>query len=122
MESRRRLFSKAQRDFIQARDQFCRTPWCEAPIRHLDHVIPADNGGATSIANGQGLCAGCNHAKQAPGWRARPGPAGEVVTTTSTGHQYRSSPPQPPGATRAPVPELPIIDVDLRYFPHRKVA
>jgi hypothetical protein len=122
MESRRRLFTKAQREFIQARDQVCRTPWCGAPIRHLDHVIPAESGGATSVANGQGLCAACNHAKQAPGWTARPGPAGEVVTSTPTGHEYRSSPRQPPGATRAPVPELPIIDVDLRYFRHRHAA
>ena len=28
----------------------------------------------TSRANGQGLCEACNHAKQAPGWRAGPAP------------------------------------------------
>ena len=36
---------------------------------------PAEAGGPTSAANGQGLCEACNYTKQAPGWRARPGPA-----------------------------------------------
>jgi len=53
-------------------------------------------GGATSADNGQGLCEACNHAKQAPGWRARPSPASggrDIETTTPTGHTYRSGPP-----------------------------
>ena len=53
-------------------------------------------GGSTDADNGQGLCEACNHAKQAPGWRARPSPAEgghEIETTTPTGHTYGSSPP-----------------------------
>lgn len=100
MESRRRVFDGAVADFVVARDRTCRTPWCDAPIRHLDHVTAFADGGPTSVANGQGLCEACNHAKQAPGWQARAGPAGagrEVELTTPTGHRYRSSPPDPPG-------------------------
>ena len=41
MDSRARLFPPGLRRFIQARDDTCRTPYCDAPIRHLDHIIPA---------------------------------------------------------------------------------
>jgi len=98
MDATRRIFTANQRRFLILRDQYCRTPWCEAPIRHSDHVIDHDRGGPTTITNGQGLCAACNHAKQAPGWNARPGPYAEVTTTTPTGHRYRSRPPDLPGA------------------------
>ncbi len=109
MDSRRRPFPGALRRFLVVRDRVCRTPWCDAPIRHADHVVAVSasstsNGGSargpTSAANGQGLCAACNYAKQAPGWQARPGPAGagEVVkTVTPTGHRYASRPPPLPG-------------------------
>jgi hypothetical protein len=64
MESRARLFPRRLAEFIQLRDRFCRTPWCDAPIRHADHVRPAAEGGPTTAANGQGLCEQCNHARQ----------------------------------------------------------
>jgi hypothetical protein len=95
MDSRRRFFTNSQRKFIALRDQTCRTPWCEAPIRHTDHIRPAEHGGKTSITNGQGLCVACNIAKQAPGWKARPGPGGRIdlitppATTTAAGRQDR---------------------------------
>ena len=101
MESRRREFTPAQRRFLRARDQTCRTPWCDAPIRHADHVVPAEHGGQTKVDNGQGYCEACNYAKQAPGWRntitARAGPH-EVEISTPTGHRYRSRAPDPPRA------------------------
>jgi hypothetical protein len=99
MDSRRRTFPRGLVDLLVARDQTCRTPWCDAPIRHLDHVVPAALGGPTSAANGQGLCEACNYAKQAPGWHARPGPGGAgqlVETCTPTGHRYSSQAPDPP--------------------------
>jgi Domain of unknown function (DUF222) len=117
MDSRSRCFDHALRQFLVLRDQTCRTPWCDAPIRHADHVVPAQDGGSTSADNGQGLCQACDHAKQAHGWSARAGPAGAghtVVTTTPTGHHYESRPPTPPGRTchtgrpgaRAPTAEV----------------
>jgi hypothetical protein len=91
METRRRCFTGGQRRFIQLRDQTCRTPWCDAPIRHIDHVQPAGAGGPTSVDNGQGLCVACNHAKQAPGWQSTRAPNREVEVETPTGHHYRSA-------------------------------
>jgi hypothetical protein len=95
MDARTTSFPKALAAFIRLRDQVCRTPWCDAPIRHGDHVKSLDEHGETSESNGQGLCEGCNHAKQAPGWRARPrpGPRHTVETITPTGHRYRSRAP-----------------------------
>ncbi|MGY2743170.1 DUF222 domain-containing protein [Arthrobacter sp. UYCu723] len=64
MDSRARLFPAGLRRFLQARDDTCRTPYCDAPIRHMDHVIPWSEGGATTAANGSGLCEACNHTKE----------------------------------------------------------
>jgi hypothetical protein len=102
LESRRRLFTPGQRRFLRLRDQTCRTPWCEAAIRHTDHVLAHHTGGPTAISNGQGLCAACNHAKQAPGWTALPHPDGTITTRTPTGHTYQSRAPNLPGAGTPP--------------------
>jgi hypothetical protein len=116
MDSRRRCFTPAQRKFIQIRDQVCRTPWCEAPIRHTDHIQPANHGGPTEVSNGQGYCQACNHTKQAPGWHTRPnrmpGPH-TVDITTPTGHRYRSRAPDPPGTARKQQtePNAPVADL-----------
>ena len=107
MESKRRLFPAGLRRYLVARDGVCRTPWCDAPIRHADHVRPHASGGPTSAANGQGLCVACNLTKDLPGWSSHvtdPGPtAGSrnphtVQITTPTGHTYVSAaPPVLPG-------------------------
>ncbi|KGI67836.1 DUF222 domain-containing protein [Mycolicibacterium rufum] len=68
MESKARLFPKGLKAFIGLRDQTCRTPYCNAPIRHHDHATPHREGGPTNARNGLGACQGCNHAKEAPGW------------------------------------------------------
>lgn len=106
MDSQARLFPEGMTRLFRLRDQHCRTPWCDAPIRHADHAVEAGSGGPTSVLNGQGLCAACNHAKQALGWRARPrpGPVHTVETLTPTGHMYLSTPPVPPGRARRWVP------------------
>ena len=67
MESRSRIFPKGLAMFIGLRDQTCRTPYCNAPIRHHDHATPDRGGGKTSARNGLGLCEACNYAKEAPG-------------------------------------------------------
>ena len=102
MDSRARRFPDALRHLLVTRDQTCRTPWCDAPVRHADHAVDHADGGATDADNGQGLCEACNYAKTAPGWRARPSPGNapgehEVITTTPTGHSYPSRPPPQPG-------------------------
>jgi hypothetical protein len=96
MESTSRCFPFGLAELVRIRDEVCRTPWCDAPIRHIDHVVDHDHGGETTFENAQGLCESCNHAKQAPGWRARPGPEDVVHTITPTGHRYRSLLPSGP--------------------------
>ena len=100
IDSRARYFPLPVRRLILARDRYCRTPYCGAPIRHLDHASDYATGGTSTPDNGQGLCERCNQAKTAPGWTARaiPDPLGLgrhlIETTTPTGHTYRSTAPQ----------------------------
>ncbi|ORA83797.1 HNH endonuclease [Mycobacterium malmoense] len=101
MESRARLFPRGLADFIGWRDQRCRTPYCDAPIRHRDHAQPWAQGGATSADNGLGLCERCNYTKESAGWRVSAS-IDETHThtaefTTPTGKTYRSAaPPRAP--------------------------
>ncbi len=110
MESSQRRFPKGMKAFIKARDEVCRTPWCGAPIRHIDHITPVHAGGTTSLTNGQGLCERCNQLKEHPGWRHSLQPDGTSTIRTPTGHRYRSRPPDLPHEP-AFVPFL----VDLRF-------
>ena len=101
MDSTARLVPRNLGQMIRVRDQICRTPWCDAPIRHADHATSDAEGGETCEPNIQGLCEACNHAKQARGWtaRPRPGPRHTIETVTPTGHRYTStSPPLLPPA------------------------
>lgn len=107
MDSKSRRFPRALADFIQIRDQVCRTPYCEAPIRHIDHVVPVAVGGETSVENGEGLCEACNQMKESVGWERAvvpneepDGTRGDIVTITPTGHEYFSPPPRLPGSER----------------------
>jgi Domain of unknown function (DUF222)/HNH endonuclease len=124
IESTARCFPPGLVALIAARDQLCRTPWCDAPIRHTDHVTAAAVGGATRSDNGQGLCEACNQAKEAAGWRSRTSPwatrAGPhtVAVTTPTGHRYLSRAPDPPG-TRAPRRHSTRPRADLAFHPLR---
>ena len=64
-DSRARRFPFAVRQFVLARDERCRTPFCDAPIREVDHDLPYSAGGSTSLSNAQGLCRRCNLVKGA---------------------------------------------------------
>ena len=101
MDSKARLFPPGLKRFLQIRDDTCRTPYCDAPIRHHDHIMSWQNGGLTTAVNGQGLCEACNHTKETPGWTAKPvpGPRHTVATATPTGHTYQSTAPPLPGTT-----------------------
>lgn len=101
MDAKGRIFPKALRKLIIARDQTCRTPWCDAPIRHIDHIRAHGAGGKTTEANGEGLCERCNQAKEAPGYESRPVPGNRhtVETVTPTGHTYRTTAPSLPGTS-----------------------
>jgi hypothetical protein len=117
MDSSRRLFDGALRRFLVARDGgTCRQPWCDAPIRHLDHVVDHARGGPTSADNGQGTCVRDNLVKQTPGFASRvvdhppdelPGRrhGHTVEVTTPTGHRYYSTASAPPGSGHDGVPD-----------------
>jgi hypothetical protein len=69
MESTSRRFDGLLAEFLELRDGgTCRTPGCNAVIRHHDHVEPSSGGGRTEASNGQGLCERCNYVKESPGW------------------------------------------------------
>jgi len=102
MDSKARLFPTRLRRFIEIRDDTCRTPYCDAPIRHIDHIIPWHSGGATTVENGAGLCEACNHTKENPGWNNKTvnKDAQGIHTlevSTPTGHTYQSKAPPLPG-------------------------
>ncbi|MEO7745690.1 MAG: HNH endonuclease signature motif containing protein, partial [Actinomycetota bacterium] len=106
---RARCFPPALAEFIRLRDRTCRTPWCDAPVRHVDHVRAHSDEGPTTASNAQGLCEACNHAKAAPGWAATTTAttttttttmsekaAHTVTLTTPTGATYDSTAPPAP--------------------------
>ncbi len=110
MESKARTFPRGLARFIGVRDQRCRTPYCDAPIRHRDHAQPHRRGGATSAINGLGACEACNYTKEAPGWEVCTGTAENgrhtAEFTTPTGTSYRSTAPPLPGTPRQSLGEI----------------
>ena len=100
MESASSFFRGALADLIDLRDRRCRSPYCNAPIRHRDHVRSRADGGHTDLGNAQGLCEACNYAKESPGWRhepvADPLAVTEIRVTTPTGHVHQSRAPDTP--------------------------
>ena len=113
MDSRARRFDGGLAAFLRMRDRGCREAYCDAPVRHLDHVIDKALGGATDTSNGQCVCEGHNYAKQAHGWRSRPrpGPRHTVETTTPTGHVYMTTAPR-----LGPEPPLSVEEVKVWEF------
>ncbi|MGI8868930.1 MAG: hypothetical protein ACR2F6_08795 [Mycobacteriales bacterium] len=111
MDSRARRFTPAQRELIMLRDHTCRTPHCDAAIRHTDHVRRHADNGPTSVTKAQGLCEGGNYRKEHPDWRTvviAGGDDGAPHTTritTPSGLSYESTAPPPlgHGATSDPI-------------------
>ncbi|MCU4297326.1 HNH endonuclease [Brevibacterium permense] len=104
MDAKSREFTGRLRQMITFRDDVCRTPWCDAPIRHADHALPVAAGGATTWENGSGLCASCNYAKEHPGWKHEATADGLRVTTPS-GRSYEVTTPAVVRRMRFPRPE-----------------
>lgn len=111
MESKSRLFPKGLARFIAVRDGTCRTPYCDAPIRHTDHATPAARGGPTSASNGCGTCEACNYAKEADGWAVTThtdeNGSHTAFFSTPTGARHRSTAP-PAGPARIDISEIEI--------------
>lgn len=94
VESVGRAFPPALARFIRWRDMTCRGPFCNAPIRHCDHIRSHAAGGPTSLDNGQGLCAFCNDKEQQTASVERdPDSTGHRVTWTSPHGTSRTTGP-----------------------------
>ena len=98
LDHRRRRFTGWLAELIRWRDWTCRDPYCDAPIRHLDHLHRHHDGGPTTPTNGRGVCERGNYVRELPGWTIRlvDPDTHTVLTTTPTGHHYLSRPPEPP--------------------------
>lgn len=104
MDSRRRTFGGLLRRMVVFRDDVCRTPWCDAPIRHADHATPVAEGGGTEWSNASGLCAACNYAKEHPGWKHE-ATAEDLNVSTPTGEGYEATTPPFVTKFRHPPPD-----------------
>lgn len=100
MESRSRAYPQGLARYMRIREILCGGPYCDASIRHADHIRPHAEGGLTSALNGQALCAHCNLSKEALGsaehvpaedgshrvtWNSRLGAAATVTPGAQTG-------------------------------------
>ena len=98
----RRYFDGWLAKLIRLRDQTCRDPFCDASIRHIDHITRHREGGLTTFANGRGECERGNLVREMPDWHIKVIDCGffgwphKIIITTPTGHRYRSRAPDPP--------------------------
>lgn len=104
MDSEARIVPQKLKELIEVRDQFCRTPYCDAPIRHIDHVYQAAKGGETAEVNLDGRCAWCNQTKETSGWEETviQGMRHSILITTPGGQMYRGTAPPLPGTPESP--------------------
>src|SRR5699024_2892627 len=112
MESRSRAFPAGLARMLRGRDTTCRTPWCNATIRHHDHAVPHHRAGPTRCADGPGLCIPCNPPMAvrprilAPRTGTAPPPdIGTTGTADTTG--TTDAEPTTRAASRPPVPPDP---------------
>jgi hypothetical protein len=95
----RRHFEGHLRKLILWRDRQCRDPFCDAPIRHIDHIQRYADNGLTVYPNGRGECERGNYAREMPGWKVEQLSSGldgqphTIKITTPTGHAYWSRAP-----------------------------
>jgi hypothetical protein len=82
------------REFVAARDQTCRFPFCGQPAWRgdLDHTTPFDKGGRTCPCNLGALCRYHHQVKQLPGWTLRQPSPGVFLWTTPAGRSYTAEP------------------------------
>jgi hypothetical protein len=103
-----RHFDGFLKKLIKLRDRRCRDPYCDAPIRHIDHIQRFSDGGLTIYPNGHGTCERGNYAREMPGCNIDAPPAAWTANTTPS-----KSPPRPATPTSAERP---------RSAPERRVS
>ena len=92
IDAKRRTFTGVVRRLVVWRDGTCRVPYCDAPIRHIDHAEPYAEGGPTSADNAVGMCEAHNYAMEAPGFARHLDPDGALTVITPTGGRHTSPP------------------------------
>ena len=97
MDSRARIFPPGLRRFIQPRDDTCRTPYCDAPIRHLDHIIPWHHGGKPPTKpTAPGSAKPATTPKKPPAGTPNPAPAPDTRSTSPPPPATPTNPPHHP--------------------------
>src|SRR5690625_3781579 len=114
LESTRRRFPDGLVTMLRLRDDSCATPWCNSPIQEADHRRPWAQGGATSWANGTGLCTRCNQRKENRGWTYT-GTPDQLVVTTPTGHSYTVGTTPPISQLRQAGTDPPRVVIDIAW-------
>lgn len=95
VESEARAFPEKLARFLRIRDTTCRGPFCDAPARQRDHIIPHARGGPTSVENGQDTCAHCNQKEEHLRAVRRTGRPGHRVEWISHAGTRRVTAPTP---------------------------
>lgn len=104
--SRRRAFPDDMRSFLLARTRgACAIEACTRQASDIDHLREHHDGGPTSIANGQALCASHNDLKSKAGIRCVSRGSDDAVVWIFPGGQRRTQHPPPPlGPGSGPTP------------------
>jgi hypothetical protein len=106
-DSRRRNFDGALETFIRARDgNRCTAPYCDAPIKHIDHMNRWADGGRTEFTNGRGYCEFHNYVREPlpPAPCTPPSPRSRTKAAAGSTRPPSRSGASRPGRTRpAPV-------------------
>ncbi|WP_456285057.1 HNH endonuclease [Microbacterium sp. JZ101] len=112
----------AQKRYLLARDERCRTPGCRnlALTADLDHTIPYAQGGVTDVGNLACLCEGCHQDKHHTPWQVRQLGDGVLEWTSPAGYTYTEKPPPRVRAEATPNPL--IADALARHHRDREHA
>ncbi|WP_456284576.1 HNH endonuclease [Microbacterium sp. JZ101] len=112
----------AQKRYLLARDERCRTPGCRnlALTADLDHTIPYAQGGVTDVGNLACLCEGCHQDKHHTPWQVRQLGDGVLEWTSPAGHTYTEKPP--PQARAEATPNQLIADALAHHHRDREHA
>ncbi|MDR6878094.1 HNH endonuclease signature motif containing protein [Microbacterium barkeri] len=112
----------AQKRYLLARDERCRTPGCRnlAITADLDHTIPYAQGGVTDVGNLACLCEGCHQDKHHTPWQVRQLGDGVLEWTSPAGYTYTEKPP--PRVRAEATPNQLITDALARHHRDREHA
>ena len=96
----RRCFDGWLAHLIKLRDQSCTDPFCDAALRHIDHIRRHRDRGPTAYINGRGVRERGNYIRKMPGWRISLIDCGVPHRTPQDHHHHTHRPPLPQPRTR----------------------